>query len=187
MCIRDRPGTSQHQLLQVQDHQLQAPTPGSLCLRDNLSGLDFLVDSGADVSVYPVSQHHGHRSPRTSSLRAANGSSTPTFGTVSLTLFFTGLRTTHKFFLADVSRPILGADFFADRDLLIDLRGRRLLRRPQQDSPIFSPLSPVPAKAAAVPTEVCGLHSPNADPIACLLYTSPSPRDLSTSRMPSSA
>jgi len=25
------------------------------------------------------------------------------------------------------------------------------------------------------------------DPIACLLYTSPSPRDLSTSRMPSSA
>ena len=27
----------------------------------------------------------------------------------------------------------------------------------------------------------------NADPISCLLYTSPSPRDLSTSRMPSSA
>ena len=27
----------------------------------------------------------------------------------------------------------------------------------------------------------------DADPIACLLYTSPSPRDLSTSRMPSSA
>ena len=28
---------------------------------------------------------------------------------------------------------------------------------------------------------------PDADPYACLLYTSPSPRDLSTSRMPSSA
>ena len=28
---------------------------------------------------------------------------------------------------------------------------------------------------------------PNGDPYVCLLYTSPSPRDLSTSRMPSSA
>ena len=27
----------------------------------------------------------------------------------------------------------------------------------------------------------------NSDSVACLLYTSPSPRDLSTSRMPSSA
>ena len=31
------------------------------------------------------------------------------------------------------------------------------------------------------------LHGMTADPTICLLYTSPSPRDLSTSRMPSSA
>ena len=31
------------------------------------------------------------------------------------------------------------------------------------------------------------LGIPYSDPLACLLYTSPSPRDLSTSRMPSSA
>ena len=31
------------------------------------------------------------------------------------------------------------------------------------------------------------VNDPNAEPEACLLYTSPSPRDLSTSRMPSSA
>ena len=34
---------------------------------------------------------------------------------------------------------------------------------------------------------VCGLLYPNAVFGFCLLYTSPSPRDLSTSRMPSSA
>ena len=31
------------------------------------------------------------------------------------------------------------------------------------------------------------IHSATVDPKSCLLYTSPSPRDLSTSRMPSSA
>ena len=31
------------------------------------------------------------------------------------------------------------------------------------------------------------LYSISIDPLSCLLYTSPSPRDLSTSRMPSSA
>ena len=34
---------------------------------------------------------------------------------------------------------------------------------------------------------VCGSRSPVPSPGSCLLYTSPSPRDLSTSRMPSSA
>ena len=35
--------------------------------------------------------------------------------------------------------------------------------------------------------DIIELGFPFSDPIACLLYTSPSPRDLSTSRMPSSA
>ena len=34
---------------------------------------------------------------------------------------------------------------------------------------------------------VNGLGAPPRGPVSCLLYTSPSPRDLSTSRMPSSA
>ena len=36
-------------------------------------------------------------------------------------------------------------------------------------------------------TEVCSIYLRNAENKYCLLYTSPSPRDLSTSRMPSSA
>ena len=34
---------------------------------------------------------------------------------------------------------------------------------------------------------MCTIYNPADDSRACLLYTSPSPRDLSTSRMPSSA
>ena len=37
------------------------------------------------------------------------------------------------------------------------------------------------------PTVYDDPHIGNARPLICLLYTSPSPRDLSTSRMPSSA
>ena len=36
-------------------------------------------------------------------------------------------------------------------------------------------------------TEIVGLRAPGGGTWICLLYTSPSPRDLSTSRMPSSA
>ena len=47
---------------------------------------------------------------------------------------------------------------------------------------LFGMLSPLPSKEAlrAAQKQVAGVS-------ACLLYTSPSPRDLSTSRMPSSA
>ena len=40
---------------------------------------------------------------------------------------------------------------------------------------------------AGICCENTGLTAPNGGVYTCLLYTSPSPRDLSTSRMPSSA
>ena len=85
------------------------------------------MDSGADVSVLPAPSSSQKPSNRGSSLVAANGNSIPTFGTVVKDLNFRGLKTSHRFYLASVDRPILGADFFADNDLAIDLRGRRLL------------------------------------------------------------
>ena len=52
----------------------------------------------------------------------------------------------------------------------------------------FRGLEKIPREGAAI---FSGNHLSNLDPfikiIACLLYTSPSPRDLSTARMPSSA
>ena len=50
------------------------------------------------------------------------------------------------------------------------------------EDPSRDGLQETPARVARMYAEVCsGLHED------CLLYTSPSPRDLSTSRMPSSA
>ena len=130
---------------------------------------DFLVDTGADVSVFPASS--SDTSPA-GSLVAANGSSIQTFGTRRLPIHFQGLKTDQLFHVASVKRPILGADFFADHDLLIDLRGRRLLRLPRKGSSFLSPLPPVQAQAAPVSLpEICGLHCPRANAVDAVSYT----------------
>ena len=85
----------------------------------------FLVDSGADISVYPASVKE-RQYPLGSLLTAANGTNIQTFGTKELLLCFPGLQVKHDFILADVRKPILGADFFRAQELLIDIANRRL-------------------------------------------------------------
>ena len=198
-------------------------TQGSLSVYCHRLKRLFLVDSGADVSVYPT-KSQGRAQDPSASLTAANGTRINTFGHRNIDLCFPGLRTSHSFILADVASPILGADFFLQQDLVIDIPRRRL----------FSEKSGVCVRArpATVLADLCGLSCSaltldgvldmfpavvNPAPVyessrpakhglehtiptdgppvfarprrlfGCLLYTSPSPRDLSTSRMPSSA
>ena len=100
---------------------------GSLSLFCRRLGRPFLVDSGADVSVYPASP--AARSRRaTGSLHAANGSVIKTFGTCVLKLDFGHFLVHHSFTLAEVSKPILGSDFFIKHKLVIDLSGQCVTR-----------------------------------------------------------
>ena len=95
---------------------------------DRHSGQSFLIDTGADVSVFPASAQDRRTSSPSISLSAANGTSIKTWGTRNITLKITPTHVyTHKFYLADVTRPILGADFFTTHDLVIDLKGKHLL------------------------------------------------------------
>ena len=95
---------------------------------DRHSGQSFLIDTGADVSVFPASAQDRRTSSPSISLSAANGTSIKTWGTRNITLKIAPTHVyTHKFYLADVTRPILGADFFTTHDLVIDLKGKRLL------------------------------------------------------------
>ena len=126
---------------------------GSLSLFCRRLGRPFLLDTGADISVYPASP--AVRSSRaTGVLQAANGSSIDTFGTCALNLDFgINFRPRHTFTLAEVSKPILGADFFVKHKLLIDLSGCAVLRR---QPPLF-----LPARHATVSTSLCGLGTPD--------------------------
>lgn len=103
-------------------------TSGLLKIRDNITSLKFLVDTGAEFSVLPASTADRARGPHGLELKAANDSNIPTYGRRILTLSL-GLRRNYTwiFLLADVSHPILGADFLSHHDLLVDTKRGRLI------------------------------------------------------------
>ncbi|XP_076389540.1 uncharacterized protein LOC143264774 [Megachile rotundata] len=86
------------------------------------------VGTGADLCVFPRKLIHGLCTSSEYELSAANGSPIATNGTKTLTLNL-GLRRdlTWRFVVADVSRPIIGADFLAHFGLLVDIRNQRLI------------------------------------------------------------
>ena len=92
---------------------------------DQCSGRSFLVDSGADISVFPLTfLEPGSVSlrPRPGQrLRAANGTFIDTFGTRTLHLNLQGFKMSHSFRIARIAQPILGADFFRQHNVLIDV------------------------------------------------------------------
>lgn len=104
------------------------PTTSRLFAYDNNSRKQFLIDTGADLCVYPRSMVTGPRRRNAYVLTAANGSTIHTYGTLPLTLNL-GLRRSFpwNFVIADVPKPIIGADFLAHYDLMVDLRNKRLI------------------------------------------------------------
>lgn len=94
---------------------------------DKSTGTRYLVDTGAEISVFPASAKD-KSNPVWFTLRAANQTSIPAFGELSLTLNL-GLRRVFRwlFIKANVAKPILGADFLSYYSLLVDVKNRRLI------------------------------------------------------------
>ncbi|GFW70418.1 retrovirus-related Pol polyprotein from transposon opus [Trichonephila clavipes] len=94
-----------------------------LFLLDRKSGQKFLIDSGSEICVIPPSPTM-NKSPQSNfSLFAANNTKIPAYGMVRKELNL-GLRRPFiwTFIIADVSSPIIGADFLKHFNLLIDLK-----------------------------------------------------------------
>lgn len=91
-------------------------------------GWTFLIDTGADVSIIPAKYLRKKPIPTTFELYAANGERIKTYGERFLTLNL-GLRHPIKwtFVFADVSRPVIGADFLTHNKLIVDFTGKRLI------------------------------------------------------------
>ena len=92
--------------------------------------INFLVDTGADVSLLP-SSFKSKAFPFQIHLTAANGSSIKTYGCLTAKVTFPALRREFdvKFIVADVTDAILGADFFKIHHLLIDVANKLLVDR----------------------------------------------------------
>lgn len=102
----------------------------TLYLYDKVTGSSYLIDTGADVSVFPATTQERRSITPTQSLTAANGTNINTWGTKKISVNLSqSTNISHTFYLADVKRPILGADFFTTHGFLIDLKGKRLLAR----------------------------------------------------------
>ena len=88
------------------------PTAKVLYLTDKGCGIQYLVDTGAGLSVLPPLQINKPHKGKGKSLRAANGSEIATYGERAVEIDF-GLGRTYNwvFHVAGVTTPILGVDF----------------------------------------------------------------------------
>ena len=98
-----------------------------LYIRDTNTGRQFLVDTGAEVSVFPASGRDTRAQRSDGELRTANGSICYTYGTRQLKISVDGRTFLWSFVIADVTQPLLGADFLCDHELMVDLKGKRLV------------------------------------------------------------
>ena len=95
-------------------------------LQDALSNRDYLVDTRASRSVF---SHRSSAAPTGPRLLMADGRPTKAWGSRLIPLQFGSRRFQFQFLLADVDQPILGADFLAEVDLLVDTKNRQVLHR----------------------------------------------------------
>lgn len=87
----------------------------------------FLVDNGAEISLYPASETEKLKARPTFDLEGPDGSPIPTYGQKAIKFSIGKHRFEWTFKLAPIGRASLGADFFIENDLLVDQKRRRLL------------------------------------------------------------
>ena len=125
-CLSFRKRSGQHLVAQVAD---QNPSR-LLYMWYRKAGNKFLVDTGAQVSVFPASSHDRRRE-KTEPLVAANGTRIDTridtFGKRCISIDLGFRKFNWYFVLADVHHPMLGADFFCSNHLLIDVHTRHIV------------------------------------------------------------
>ncbi len=121
--------------------------PQLLYVRDQNSGRRFLVDTGAKVSIFPASGPDTRSRRSDTRLEAANGSIIHSYGTKIISLSINSRKYQWRFVIADVTQPLLGADFLCANDLMVDVKGQRLV-----DTTTFSslPLSLTPSLASGI-------------------------------------
>lgn len=116
-------------------------TKSRLFVYDPTSRRHYLIDSGSDVCVLPYQTYMTMKPLSPMRLYSASGTPIKTFGikTISLSL---GLRRLFRwpFVIANISKPIIGADFLKHYGLLIDLK----------HSCILDPLTSFTSKGTAI-------------------------------------
>ncbi|GBP92945.1 hypothetical protein EVAR_84048_1 [Eumeta japonica] len=111
MCqtMRLQGGKHTGQLLMATDGCPNAP--GRLFVTDGSTKMQFLVDTGSELCVFPGSAVQQRRTKTTYQLSAANGTTINTYDYINL----------------ELDLPLRGADFLQFYNLMVDIRNRRLI------------------------------------------------------------
>lgn len=104
------------------------PNSSRIYVKDRHSNLSFLIDTGADLCVYPRRLLSESLPKSAYELFAANGTRIATYGTIAVDLDL-GLRRSFTWFfvVADVNSPIIDIDFLCHYGLLVDPRNKQLV------------------------------------------------------------
>lgn len=103
-------------------------SPGRLFITDRTTRTQFLIDTGSDICVYPVSALRERLCKTNYQLSAANGSTIDTYGYIQLNLNL-GLRRNFpwRFVIADVTKAIIGVDCLSFHRLIVDISKQKLI------------------------------------------------------------
>ena len=142
------------------------PHKTTLFVQDAATNRKFLVDTGADVSVFPASSGTKRSQRCSSPLSAANGTSIRTWGTRRINVALASdLTIPQLFYIADVTTPILGADFFIRNNILIDMARKRLVHTQHTSS--------TPLRTSPLVSTLMGLSTNPANQFSTLLQSFP--------------
>ena len=83
----------------------------------------YIIDTGAEVSVFLATRNERNRT-NTAGLAAANGSVIAIFGTKKIDITIVVSKMQWEFMSADVTKLILGNDFFLKHHYSIDIVGK---------------------------------------------------------------
>ena len=98
-----------------------------LVVKCKKTGLKFVVDTGADVSIIPYKGTEEEEIKHGPVYHSVTGGNIKTFGNVKLMIDIgLGRNFIHDFVRADISDPILGLDFLGKFDLSVSIRHRAL-------------------------------------------------------------
>ena len=100
----------------------------SLRFRDPNSDLDFLIDTGAELSLVPPTWRERQQQQRNDSLLVtATGANIASWGKRQIDIQIGDRKFAWNFLIADVTQPLLGADFLAEYGIAPDVKNGRLI------------------------------------------------------------